>query len=63
MLKPDFDAGTIIVINIIGILFVAGLNIKIFIKLGISGLIGVIILVIIIPYILTPLFIIFKFLE
>ncbi len=50
LLQPDFGTGTIIVMSIIGILFVAGLNIKIFIKFGIVGLIGVAILVLIAPY-------------
>ena len=34
MLQPDFGTGTIIVMTIIGLLFVAGLDIKIFIKFG-----------------------------
>ena len=50
MLQPDFGTGTIIVMSIIGMLFVAGLNIKIFIRFGIIGLVGVVILVIIAPY-------------
>lgn len=50
MLQPDFGTGTIIVMSIIGLLFVAGLDIKIFIRFGILGLIGVVILVIIAPY-------------
>ena len=50
MLQPDFGTGTIIVMSIIGMLFVAGLNIKIFIKFGILGLIGIVVLVIIAPY-------------
>ena len=53
MLQPDFGTGTIIVMSIIGILFIAGLDVKIFIKFGILGLIGVVILVIIAPYRLT----------
>ena len=50
MLQPDFGTGFIIVITIIGILFIAGLNIKIFIKFGIIGLIGIAGLIIIAPY-------------
>ena len=42
MLQPDFGTGTILVMTIIGILFVAGLNIKIFIRFGLVGVIGVI---------------------
>lgn len=50
MLQPDFGTGTILVMTIIGILFVAGLNIKFFIRFGVLGLIGVVGLVIIAPY-------------
>ncbi len=50
MLQPDFGTGTILVMTIIGILFVAGLNIKIFIRFGLVGVIGVIGLIIIAPY-------------
>ena len=53
MLQPDFGTGTILVMSIIGILFIAGLNIKIFIKFGFIGLIGVVVLVLIAPYRLT----------
>ena len=50
MLQPDFGTGIIIVISIIALLFVSGVNMSFFIKLGILGLIGIIILVIIAPY-------------
>lgn len=50
MLQPDFGTGIIIVITIIALLFVSGVNMSFFVKLGIIGLIGIIILVIIAPY-------------
>ena len=50
MLQPDFGTGTILVMTIIGMLFVAGLDLKIFVKFGIAGLLGVVGLVIIAPY-------------
>ena len=50
MLQPDFGTGFIIVMSIIGIMFVAGLDIKIFIRLGILGLLGIVGLIIIAPY-------------
>ena len=50
MLQPDFGTGTIIVMSIIGLLFVAGLNIKLFLKFGLLGLVGVVILIIVAPY-------------
>ena len=50
MLEPDFGTGIIIVMSIIAMLFVSGVNMSFFIKLGILGLIGIIILIIIAPY-------------
>lgn len=50
MLQPDFGTGTIIVMTIIGLLFVAGLNIKIFLKFALVGVIGVVALILIAPY-------------
>lgn len=50
MLQPDFGTGVIIVISIISLLFVSGVNMNFFIKMGILGLIGIVVLVIIAPY-------------
>ena len=50
MLQPDFGTGVIIVISIIALLFISGVNINFFIKIGILGLLGIIGLVIIAPY-------------
>lgn len=50
MLQPDFGTGFIILITIIGMLFVAGLDIKLFIKFGMLGIIGIVILILIAPY-------------
>ena len=50
MLQPDFGTGTVLVMTIIGILFVAGLDIKIFLKFLMLGIVGVVGLVIIAPY-------------
>ena len=50
MLQPDFGTGIIIVITIITILFVSGVKMNFFIKIGISGLIGIVGLIIIAPY-------------
>lgn len=50
MLQPDFGTGTILVMTIIGLLFVAGLDIKIFLKFGLIGVIGVVVLILIAPY-------------
>ncbi len=50
MLQPDLGTGLILIVSIISILFVAGVNIKLFIGGGLLGIIGVIILIIIAPY-------------
>lgn len=50
MLQPDFGTGIIIVLSIIGLLFVAGVNMKFFLYLGVLGILGVIGLIIVAPY-------------
>ena len=50
MLQPDFGTGTIIVMSIIGMLFVAGVNFKFFFKIGLIGVVGVVILIAVAPY-------------
>lgn len=50
MLQPDFGTGVIIVMSIISLLFVSGVNMNFFIKIGFLGLIGIVILIIIAPY-------------
>lgn len=50
MLQPDFGTGFIIIVTIIGLMFIAGLNIKIFIKFGIIGLIAISGLIVVAPY-------------
>ena len=50
MLQPDFGTGIIIVVSIISLLFVSGVNMNFFIKMGLLGLIGIVVLVIIAPY-------------
>lgn len=50
MLQPDFGTGVIIVMSIVALLFVSGVNMNFFIKLGLLGLFGIIGLIIIAPY-------------
>ena len=50
MLQPDFGTGVIIVITIIGLLFISGVNISFFIKLGFIGLLAISALIIVAPY-------------
>lgn len=50
MLQPDFGTGVIIVMTIVALMFVAGVKMGFFVKIGILGLIGVVGLVIVAPY-------------
>ncbi len=50
MLQPDFGTGVIIVISIIGLLFIAGVNFKFFMKTAMIGLLGIIGLIAMAPY-------------
>lgn len=50
MLQPDMGTGTILVISIIALLFIAGVNMKFFLGMGFIGIMGVVILIIIAPY-------------
>lgn len=50
MLQPDLGTGVILVMSIISLLFIAGVNMKFFLSIGILGLIGITILIIIAPY-------------
>ena len=50
MLQPDFGTGVVIVMTIVVLLFVSGVKMGFFIKIGVLGLIGVATLVIMAPY-------------
>ena len=50
MFQPDFGTGTIIVMSIIGLLFVGGVSVKFFLKIGLVGVIGVAGLIAVAPY-------------
>ena len=50
MLEPDFGTGVIIVVTITILLFISGVKMSFFLKLGILGLIGVSALIIVAPY-------------
>ena len=50
MLQPDFGTGVVIVVSIIVLLFVSGVKMNFFIKIGILGLIGIVVLILIAPY-------------
>ena len=50
MLQPDLGTGAIILVSVIGLLFVSGVDISFFIRIGILGLIGLTGLIIMAPY-------------
>lgn len=50
MLQPDFGTGMVLVISIIGLLYIGGMDLSVFIKFGILGLVGIVVLVLIAPY-------------
>ena len=50
MLEPDFGTGMIIFVSIIAMLFIAGVNMKFFLILGLIGVLGIVGLIIIAPY-------------
>ena len=50
LLEPDFGTGMVIVVSLIGLIFVSGCNVSIFYKLGLLGIVGIIVLILIAPY-------------
>lgn len=50
MLQPDFGTGVIIVVSIVSMLFISGVKLGFFIKIGFLGLLGVVLLIIVAPY-------------
>ena len=50
MLEPDFGTGVVIVMTIIVLLFISGVKMGFFIKIGIIGLIGIVILILMAQY-------------
>jgi len=50
MLQPDFGTGIILVMSVVGILFIAGLDIKYFIRIGLVGVVGIVGLILAAPY-------------
>ena len=56
MLQPDFGTGLILVVSVIGLLFVGGVDIKFFFKIGLVGIIGIIGLITAAPYRLKRIF-------
>lgn len=53
MLQPDFGTGMILVMSIMGLLFIGGVPLSFFLKLGALGIIGIVGLILAAPYRLT----------
>lgn len=53
MLEPDFGTAMVIVITLVSILFISGVKLSFFVKLGLLGLVGIVGLIIVAPYRLT----------
>lgn len=50
MLQPDFGTGIILVMTIVGLLFIGGVPLSLFVKFGILGVLGIVGLIIAAPY-------------
>ena len=50
MLQPDFGTGLILVMGVIGLLFIGGVDVKFFLKIGIFGIAGIAGLIMAAPY-------------
>ncbi len=50
LLEPDFGTGIVIVLTLISIIFISGVDISFFLKIGLIGLIGIIFIIIKAPY-------------
>lgn len=56
MLQPDLGTGAIILMTVIGLLFVSGVNMKFFSKIGVIGFVGLVILILAAPYRIKRIF-------
>ena len=50
MLEPDFGTAMVIVITLVSILFISGVKLSFFIKIGLLGLLGIVGLIVVAPY-------------
>lgn len=50
MLEPDFGTAMVIILTLVGLIFIAGPNLSFFVKIGLVGLVGIVILIAIAPY-------------
>ncbi len=50
MLEPDFGTAMVIVITLVSILFISGVKLSFFVKIGMLGLLGIVALIAVAPY-------------
>lgn len=50
MLEPDFGTAMVIVLTLISLIFISGVKISFFVKIGFMGLLGIVALIIVAPY-------------
>lgn len=50
MLEPDFGTAMVIVLTLVVMIFISGVKISFFVKIGLVGLLGIVGLIIIAPY-------------
>lgn len=50
MLEPDFGTAMVIVLTLIFLIFISGVKLSFFIKIGLAGLLGIVALIIVAPY-------------
>ena len=50
MLEPDFGSAMVIILTLVALIFISGVKISFFVKIGLMGLLGIVGLIIIAPY-------------
>ena len=50
MLEPDFGTAMVIVLTLISLIFISGVKLSFFVKIGILGILGVVMLIVVAPY-------------
>lgn len=50
MLEPDFGTAMVIVLTLVSLIFISGVKVSFFIKIGLVGLMGIVALIIVAPY-------------
>ena len=50
MLEPDFGTAMVIVLTLVSLIFISGVKVSFFLKIGLVGLLGIVALIIVAPY-------------